>query len=57
MESLLIYAQGPSGIIFVQKMAQGSGVWQIMPMSSQLVTIVHEMKHDYSLGGHSQIMF
>ena len=50
-------AQGPSSIIFVQKMAQRCGVWQIKRMTSQDQDQVSMKSNMFGFGGYSQIKF
>ena len=53
----LFVAQGPSSIIFVQKMAQRCGVWQIKRMTSQDQDQVSTKSNMFGFGGYSQMKF
>ena len=49
--------QGPSTIIFVKKMAQRCGVWQIKRMTSQDQDQASMKSNMFGFGGHSQMKF
>ena len=49
--------QGPSSIIFVKKMVQRCGVWQIKRMSSQDQDQVSMKSNMFGFRGYSQMKF
>ena len=54
---LLKWSQGPSSVIFVKKMAQRCGVWQIKRMTSLDQDQVSMKSNMFSFRGYSQMKF